>query len=331
MPRFRRLALFILSILIIFPVSAYADDNPTTKISLEPSSLRFALNPGDHYPGSFKVRNLGSTPYDIQLYVEAYQVANDYSTLFGIENNFTQISRWIAFDKSEHHLEPKSIITVNFFVDVPPDAPAGGQYAAIFAQIGSGSTTGQSINIDRRVGVLIYSTIAGDTVRAGHVNFLSPGFLQLSSSLNLRETAVNEGNVDFDSATHLVLKKLFTGEIVIETDTTPHIILPHTSRELEYALSDIPPGFYELTRAQNIFGETSEHKYTLLIFPLPYLIFFLLAVLSLLIFIIRRFRIRRRRRTILREQSLLEAELARLKKENERLKSSEEPSPTTES
>lgn len=321
MRKFLGLLFSSFAVSVILCGSVFAEEPPTTKIVLEPSSLRFALNPGDRYPASFTVRNTGDIDYDFSVYAEPFAVDDYYENLFDQPTAFTQISRWITFDVSDFHLEANSSTTVHFYVDVPADAPAGGQYAAVFAQIANDDPA-SAINLNHRVGVLLYSTVTGQTEAHGEIDFLPPTFLQTSHQLKLTEIAHNRGNLDYDASTHLVITKALTGELIEEINTTPHIILPHTSRPMEYSLENLPFGLYKIQRSQEIFGINSESTHTVLVFPFPYLIFSIIIVLSLIGITIRQIRRNSRKKQLIQENTQLRQELDRLKTENSK------PNPT---
>lgn len=277
--------------LLVAPVhadtTADSPDTPTLKIALEPSNFRLSLDPGDHYSGSFKIKNLGEIPYDVNVYAEPYQVEDlTYEVDFDTDNIFTQISRWISFEKTEYHLEPRDIVTVTFSIDVPEDVAGGGQYAAIFAEVKDTSDTTQ-VKVDRRVGTLLYSSVSGTAKRSGSIDFTAPAFLQLTTSPTFFETAKNSGNVDFDITTHLRLTNLLTNDVVADLDAASRVILPETSRSLDHNLSDVPVGFYRLDRSAEIHGELFEASHIIFVCPLPLLIAIIITIITIIILIIR--------------------------------------------
>lgn len=272
--------------LSFLPTPVFADETSITKIILEPSALRISLHPSEHYHASIQVRNIGTVDQTLRVYAEPYLVDDNYATIFGESNPYTQISRWIFFDSPTIHLPAGQSTAINFHIDVPADAPAGGQYAAIFVQIDDQSST-TAVNLNHRVGTLLYSTISGATNQSGYISYTHAPFFNLDTSITLRETAHNEGNVDFDTSTHIILKSAFSDDPIEEIDTTPHIILPHTSRHMEYTLQNLPFGFYHVTRTSTIFGIFTEDTDLILVLPIPYLITFLLILIALTILIIR--------------------------------------------
>ena len=79
-----------------FPVSiASADDGAyekqPTHLQVSPVKQKISLVPGSSYIGSFKVMNVGSMPFDYEVYATPYSVINDeYSPNYNNQTSYTK-------------------------------------------------------------------------------------------------------------------------------------------------------------------------------------------------------------------------------------------------
>jgi len=263
------------------------------RIYIEPGTMRLTLQPGEEMENTFTVRNRGGEAYTFRLYAEPFFVNEEYENVFGEENNFTQIWRWVSFPQESYYLEPGEVVEVPYVVSVPEDAGGGGQYCVIFAEV---EERKGRVGVANRVGTLVYTTIDGKAVRAGRTEFEQVGFWQTGSSVTFHETAVNEGDVDYSVATDIIVRHWLTGKEVERSTkkTTEKMVMPGTSRKIEYVLSDLGVGLYSVRREAVVFGETFWTEQVILVLPLIYVVFAGVAVVAFGAFMLRR-RIHRKR------------------------------------
>ena len=136
------LMLSISGIFGVAPASA-ADEFPVYLLISPASQSLGALEPGNSYSGEFMVKNIGTEDFNYKVKVTPYYVKDeDYTSDFNVSNNYTYISEWFEFSKTEGHLNPEESETVKYTVKVPTGVSGGAQNAAIVVSTdGSVDTT----------------------------------------------------------------------------------------------------------------------------------------------------------------------------------------------
>ena len=198
---FRKIACSIaaLSITATFSgVSVFAD----SEFSVSPMNQKIILTPGESYTGSFSVTNPVSSIGDFcyKLFVDPFYVDESYSLFIGENGDHTQISNWVKLTSDNGCIKPNETVDITFSINVPHNAPAGGQYALITVSSdndGDSKNNGDSITIANTSGIshIIYAEVAGTTVRKGEVMSADvPGFL-FSGNISGTSSIKNTGNV----------------------------------------------------------------------------------------------------------------------------------------
>ena len=110
------------------------------KFAVSPMNQRVVLIPGESYQGAITVAvpseseesfnyNVSIAPYSLSKSetTDSDFGGSDFSTI----TNANQIIDWIVIDNPIGIINPNEHRTVSFTINVPKDAPAGGQYAAL--------------------------------------------------------------------------------------------------------------------------------------------------------------------------------------------------------
>lgn len=276
--------------------SVCATDN--IRIALQPGIERLSLSRGDVQKNTLKIRNTGAIGYEFRLYTEPFFVDENYENDFSADNSFTQIRRWIEFEEPKYHLEPGGVIEVSYIVRVPENAPGGGQYCVIFAEV---EALDGAITVVNRVGTLIYAKVAGEKVEEGRVEFGKIEFWQTGPQITFYETAINDGNVDYDANTEITVKNVLTKTELNDSIVKPKTktVLPETERGFEYKIGDITPGIYAIQRRAMVFGQEYLDERIVLVLPLWYIVFGVLLIVSVSLLIGTRIHRRRCRKKAL--------------------------------
>ena len=219
---------------VVVPVAVAEEDN-TVGFSMSPMDQKIVLEPGESYSSSLKIHNPGThtTDVDYEISVEPFYVDDSYTTIFENVGNHGMMTEWITIDSpTTGTLKPNETAEIMFTINVPEDAPAGGQYATVLASSHSKGQSGDGISptIDeiRRIGHLVYAEIAGDTVRQGEIIDANvPSFL-LSGNIAGTSAIKNTGNVHGKATYKLQVFPLFSDEEVYTNVEEPetHTILP---------------------------------------------------------------------------------------------------------
>lgn len=275
---------------------------PESEITMSPTSIKLALDPGDNYSGQFKVINSGKTDFDFNVYAKPYKISNsNYDSDFESSNERTQINRWVKFDQTKFSLKAGEDLDINFKVDVPKDVPAGGQYAAIFAETTEPNKDGAANNLEvkKRVGVLLYAKVNGDTREGGELkDFKSNSFL-ISSPIKSTWSVSNSGNTDFMVKHETLIEDKFSDTKYSRSNEA--IVLPDTTRDFTEIWNDEskqegeekPPtfGLYNVKTTIKFLDKTEVKEQTVLLIPmfvLVILIVILLAIIGGIIYAVKK-------------------------------------------
>ena len=314
MNRFAKGALiFSLITLFSFGVlanSTYADEEEAntstgTSISLEPSSRTMQISSDSVYESSFKFKNDGENELTIEAYAApyAYVYSEDddlYKLGFNHENNFTQIARWITImDDSGNYVERPRLtvpghgtIDINYRVTTPSNIPAGGQYAVIFAQTVSNTTTASGIRTEASAGMIIYGhSSEGEVTIGAEISGLEIKQGGKDSEGNNRSgyyasaKVKNTGNVDFNAVGKLKVEPII-GSATYETSNGNGIVvsvIPESERIVEDEWKDTPGfGVYKLTWTVTAGEETETIDRVVFIFS-PIILLITIILLTILV------------------------------------------------
>ena len=282
--------------IIVGPVcSVFADSNSMT---VSPPYQKMILIPGETYKNSISVFNSTNSTRSLKYAVEIGSFSqhknseskDDYGSLDHIsKSSYNQIMDWIKLDKEHGELAPGEEIEIGYSIEVPENAPAGGQYATILVvdETTSGLPGEGNIAIDQKFqfASIIYAEVAGDTKEVGEIldnsipSFLLNGPLQASSMVK------NDGNVHTDAQYTLQVWPLFSSEEICTNEEKPEtsLVLPETERYHVQSCDSMPTlGIFKAKQTVSIFGETSTVERVVILCPL-WLMFLILFVIIILI------------------------------------------------
>jgi len=289
-------------------------------MSISPSEQVIDLEPGQKYHGSVTVTNVGRLAFDFTLKAAPYHVNDDnYDPDFSTDSSYTNLKNWLRFPKSVYRLDPGQSVDAEFIVDVPADAPNGGQYAAIMIQnsavnpadqedpadqndptgqdeaAGQNAASNSPLNLQVRAAAVLYGHVQGGELReaAELTNHSLPGFI-LGDTFSAAATIENSGNVDFYACQTLSVRNFFTNNEILQPgeagDESPFtetlIVLPGTSRTsvLNWHLPDtgtFPIGLYRVTQTVVFLDQT--HTFDTLLFVCPVWLALILLFLIILL------------------------------------------------
>ncbi|MBR3365624.1 hypothetical protein IKG48_00660 [Candidatus Saccharibacteria bacterium] len=286
-----------------------SSDAPPILIQISPVSSQVILEAGKSKEYTMTVRNSGSSDFTYHLYTTPYFVSDEnYNIDFSTESNRTQVSRWIKFyqddklvDRPTFSIKSGETQDIKYVVQTPENVPAGGQYAAIFAETDAGAgkddNSGSSgIRTASRVGMIIYGRTNGETVENGEVTeFNISGFL-ISGNISATSKVKNSGNTDFEAEYTLRVSSILGAELY--NKQTSYNILPDTERRVNLEWADTPfMGIFKVYYKVSTPGDngTREEEKLVIKFPIIMIILTILVLTGLTIGIIMTIRKRRER------------------------------------
>lgn len=277
--------------------------------TVTPMSHNINLEVGGVYEGYIILANPvnATEDFEYRVTVSPYTVLGDeYTADFAASSARTQIVDWITIENPTGTLKPNSTTKVNFRVEVPDTAPAGGQYATLL--VGSnkdaGSDSGVSVNNVFEMASVIYANVAGETIRDGEVLENSiPGFV---TSVPIRATALitNNGNAHEVARITLEVKSIFSSDLIYplsgDDGSVSEVIMPETSRYVSRDINGISPlGIYEITQTIDYLGETHELKQVVVACPIWFMVLVAVTLTTLVSFFVYRIKTLRRKRRVL--------------------------------
>jgi len=285
---------------------AQAETADSYGIGVSPMKERIILNPGESFASSFTISNPASNTdkFNYQITVSPFYATEDYNITYEETGDFNQIVKWIDLDTVSGTLEPNSTKIIDFVINVPEDAPAGGQYAAIIvgsntSDFGGNGNTGTGISINQAMGVAhtIFAEINGTTNHNGEIESINlPSFLfdgKIISSASIRNT----GNVHGTATYKLQIYPLFSSEEIFTNEEDPEtsIILPGRTLHHETVWNETPPvGIFNVVYTVEYEGMTSEISKLVIICPLWVLFIIIFVIVALIVWIVIRIKSRKK-------------------------------------
>lgn len=286
----RTIVVVLLSIFVgtIISSAIFAVDEANMAFSVAPMNQRISLEPGETYYGTFKITNPATSAYEFyyKASVSPFRVSEEYEPKFENNGDYNQIVDWIHVENDTGVIRPNETIVVRFTIEVPSNAPAGGQYAAIKITSAKEDETNEGINIDvdYEIAHIVYAEVAGETVRKGEVNSVSvPSFL-FSGKIYGTSTIKNIGNVHSDASYTLQVFPVFSNEEIYTNEENPStkIILPDTTRTVTTAWDQTPSiGIFHVI--YNVEFEGVNQKVDKMVIVCPFWLLFIIAVIIFLI------------------------------------------------
>lgn len=273
--------------------AAYADDSPISAMVISPMYQKIILVPGESREMSISISNPNSSQYDLQYtaYVGSFsqgltQDNHDVDSTTVTEQN--QIMEWITLDKDSGSIAPNETDILTFTINVPYNAPAGGQYASILVQDDTSKTIAgaKNVNIESNVQIMsiIYAEIAGETINTGEIyeNYI-PTML-LSNKLEATSLVKNTGNVHTDADYTLQVWPMFSDEEICTNEEEPgqSLIMPGME-QFHTETCELPMvGVFRAKQTVKIFGEISIVEKTIFVCPLWLLFLIIFAIIALI-------------------------------------------------
>ncbi len=296
----RIIVAIVVSVLGSFAVfnKVLADDENSSTVTVSPMTQKIILTPGESYAGSIKVSNPNSAKYnlDYSVHIGSFSQHSDADSLddYGTVDTeavstYNQMMDWIVLGKESGSVAPNNTDVISFTINVPADAPAGGQYATIIVrdETDHAQDTGGNVMIQSiaQIASIIYAEVTGETRNEGAIleNDM-PSFL-MNNTLEATSMVRNDGNVHTDAEYVLQVWPMFSDEEICtnEEDPAKSLVMPETERYHAESCTLPTVGIFRTKQTVKIFGETSIVEKTIIVCPI-WLMFIILFAVFLLIF-----------------------------------------------
>lgn len=272
-------------ILSLLPVSGMAFAEGYS-ITMSPMNQVIILTPGEKYAGTFTVSNdlTNTSELRYNVTVQPFFVDDNYNIKYEETEGLNQIVNWTTTDIKSGTLAVGGAQKINFTIDVPEDAPAGGQYEAIIVNSVSdknddkadGDTT-VAMNENIAMAHIIYAEIAGTTRHSGEVLSINvPSFI-FDGNISAESTIKNTGNTHGVATYTMQVFPLFSSEEVFTNEEDPEdkTILPNRTLTNKTVWDKTPMvGIFNVKYTVEFEGVTTE--VTKLVIKCPLWLFFII-------------------------------------------------------
>ena len=299
---FKRIKIILVSIFVLFTCvfctdNTYADTG-SQGLNMSPLNQVMVLFPGETYTGSFNIANPddNDTDFAYVVSVKPFYVDEEYHIYYSETDGLNQIVDWITVGNKEGLLKPNQSTTIDFTIDVPENAPSGGQYAAITvyskeSDDATGSDMGIQINQSIGMAYIIYAELAGTTEKQGEVLSADvPSFL-FSGDISGAATIKNTGNVHGKATYTMQVFPLFSSEEIFTNveDPDTDLILPNRMRYHETKWEDTPGfGIFNVIYKVDFEGVTTEIRKMVIVCPIWLLFIILFVIILFVVWILTR-------------------------------------------
>lgn len=270
------------------PVSA------TKALTMSPMSQRIILVPGERYKGSFNVSNPQTSDEDFNysVSVDSYSIAGSDAGAAEL-SNYNMITNWIKITNPTGRLAPGTTNVVEFTIDVPDDAPAGGQYATLpVTEEREASAQGDSLGIVEKIQMVmtIYAEVAGETLKDGDITENNVPTFLLNNELTATAMVRNDGNVHTDAEYTLQVWPMVGDEEICTNEEEPDtsLILPGTERFHTQSCNLPVVGVFRVKQVVRIFDTISTVEKTIVVCPLWLLFVVVLGIAAIIIWLVIR-------------------------------------------
>lgn len=297
------LVIILLIATIILPVIVCAERVFASTLMMSPMYEKISLNPGESYTNSFIITTPSTdiSDFDYEVYVQSYYRDENNNAIFDDVNGHGQMAEWITLNTpTTGVLAPDDYAKISFTINVPENAPAGGQYAVI--TVGSDSNVGEDekagINVRETVAIAytIYAEINGVTIRQGEINDVHvPSFI-LDGNITGSSFVRNNGNVHDDAVYTLQVYPLFSNEELYTNEEDPEakIVLPDRTLYHETIWENTPAvGVFHVIYTVAFEDENVQLDKIVIKCPLWLLFIILFVVVALVIWLVLRIRARK--------------------------------------
>ena len=268
----------------------------TNIFTVTPMNQKIELTPGETYVGSITVSNPATAAQDFAFTVGVmpYGVSGDnYDADLITESVYTQIVNWIVLKETKGTLKPNETKNIDFEINVPVGAGAGGQYAALVVSFAGKNTSNEGVAVNNRfeIASLIYATVNGDIVRKGSMEGQKITSFVAEPPIKTSAVLKNEGNVYETARVKVEVRNFFSSDLINLTasdgSNIEEIIMPETTHEVVRDITGIPSlGIYEVSQTVSYLDETSTIRQVVVVCPIWFMILIFITISTTVAFIV---------------------------------------------
>lgn len=231
--------------------------NTAQSITISPVILELGGSPGQTLKQGFKLLNETDKPANFYLSAMNFKQkegAEGEPQFFEAEPGEESLAKWINFSKDPIFLKPGEVKQLEFTINIPPYAPAGGHFGALFAGNTPSDITGSGVGVSAKVGMLILLRVEGKIVEQGKLlEFKLKDGKRVYNSLpvNFLYKFENSGNVHLKPSGFIEIRNIFGGlaeSLVVnknQSNVLPSSVRTFESEWLKKIYNEPPKSFFE--------------------------------------------------------------------------------------
>lgn len=258
--------------LLIFGGSTVAaqegEPSQVESITMSPVGERLEVQPGQVVTKELTIVNDGQLPYEFIVYSRPYSIQNEqYDPDFTATPTNADAYKWVRFGQTKYSIKAGETIKVPYTINIPADALPGGHYGVVFAETQPAMQEGQNaVARKKRVGAILYVTVAGEFTRAGQPLSVTVPFWQNEAPLHATIRSKNSGTTDFRTTMTMTVRDVFGNVKFKESKEYP--LLPQTVREMRLEWAGAPWfGLFKVEVSQKLLEKEMEQNTYVLMMP----------------------------------------------------------------
>lgn len=277
-------------------------------IAISPTSQKIVLMPGEVYEGGFIVANPRSATEDLNYLVtlkpffpvSTADSKDDYGNAdYVTKTNMNMIVDWATISNPVGRVEPNGEQVVSFTIDVPEDAPAGGQYMGLLVRENPdviGLEDSLAVTEIMQMAHIVYAEVAGETRQEGDILENNIPSFVMNNELAATSMVKNNGNIHTDAEAALQVWPLFSDEEICtnEENASSIFVMPGTERYHTETCQLPSVGIFRAKQTVKIFGETSIVEKTIIVCPIWLLFIIIFVIFALIFYFVARARTRKK-------------------------------------
>jgi len=276
------------------------------------------MEPGGSYRAYVDITNPTDATNTLHYMVSVLPyavVGEDYEVDFTNESDYTAISKWVTIDEPEGYVEPNNVKRVYYTINVPENAPGGGQYCALaIRNVPEEETTTQDevrVQDVLEIASVLYAQINGEITRDGAIENNFVPYVSLTNPLTTSVYLENQGNVHQDAKITLSVYSVFTGEkvrigggeedVVLDEEEFgdnyfTELVMPETSKYVSHEIEGMPSlGVFRVSQTVSFAGVSDTNEQVVVMCPGWFIGLVVLTIVCLVVSALSRRRRRRRR------------------------------------
>ena len=276
---------------------AYAAEYKTNLLVSPGSTDLGFLDPGKSYESSFLVKNIGTEDLNYHVYTTAYYEDGEKGEqVYNVSNNYTYLSEWITFSKTEGTLKPQSSETITFRIKVPEGTAGGSQNAAIMVETKDSVENNKIVSASGRVALIVLSHINGDINACGKIVEKNIPGLLLAPPILASGRVENCGNLDLNVKYVMEVYPIFSNEAIYTNEEKPLTLatLPETRRFTQLDWEGTPSfGLFKVKLSITYNGQTETVEKIVLVCPLWLIVLVIVFIGAVIFWLVSRNRSRK--------------------------------------